>query len=139
MKIYFVSVKTVAKNSIKLNLATAYGMARSQTVLNYSELFTPIVNNLFRKLPDVQGCQIVYFQTKNRHSGTFWRVLHWKMVYFMAIWSILRPLDIFYGHLVHFVVIWYISIVLVYCTRKNLATLPDAKESCLIYFNVMQE
>jgi hypothetical protein len=27
----------------------------------------------------------------------------------MAIWSILRPLEIFYSHLVYFVVIWYIS------------------------------
>jgi hypothetical protein len=27
----------------------------------------------------------------------------------MTIWSILRPLEIFYGHLVYFVVIWYIS------------------------------
>jgi hypothetical protein len=26
----------------------------------------------------------------------------------MTIWSILRPLEIFYGHLVYFVVIWYI-------------------------------
>jgi hypothetical protein len=26
----------------------------------------------------------------------------------MPIWSILRPLEIFYGHLVDFVVIWYI-------------------------------
>jgi hypothetical protein len=26
----------------------------------------------------------------------------------MIIWSILRPLEIFYGHLVYFVVIWYI-------------------------------
>jgi hypothetical protein len=27
----------------------------------------------------------------------------------MTIWSILQPLEIFYGHLVYFVVIWYIS------------------------------
>jgi hypothetical protein len=27
----------------------------------------------------------------------------------MTIWSILRPLEMFYGHLVYFVVIWYIS------------------------------
>jgi hypothetical protein len=26
----------------------------------------------------------------------------------MTIWSILRPLEIFYGHVVYFVVIWYI-------------------------------
>jgi hypothetical protein len=30
------------------------------------------------------------------------------LVYFMSFWSILRPLEILYGHLVNFVVIWYI-------------------------------
>jgi hypothetical protein len=30
-------------------------------------------------------------------------------MYFREIWSILRPFEIFYGHLVYFVVIWYIS------------------------------
>jgi hypothetical protein len=30
------------------------------------------------------------------------------LVYFMIIWSILRPLEIFQGHLVYFVVNWYI-------------------------------
>jgi hypothetical protein len=29
-------------------------------------------------------------------------------VYFMAIWSILRPFGIFCGHLVYLVAIWYI-------------------------------
>jgi hypothetical protein len=29
----------------------------------------------------------------------------------------------FYSHLVHFVVIWYIFLVLVFCTKKNLASL----------------
>jgi hypothetical protein len=47
-----------------------------------------------------QGCQMVYFKTKNRNLGTFWRVLQCKMsVYFMAIWPIIRPFDKFYGHL----------------------------------------
>jgi hypothetical protein len=39
------------------------------------------------------------------------------------ILSIILPNGIFYGHLVHFVVIWYIFPVLIYCTDKNLATL----------------
>jgi hypothetical protein len=48
---------------------------------------------------------MVGFQTKNPDLGKFWWVLHWKMlVYFMSIW----PLEIFYGHLVYFVVNWYI-------------------------------
>jgi hypothetical protein len=35
--------------------------------------------------------------------------LQWKMLaYFMAIWSISRPLDIFYGHFVYFEAMWYI-------------------------------
>jgi hypothetical protein len=58
-------------------------------------------------IPLQQGCQIVCFQTKNPYLGKFWSVLQWKMlVYFMPIWSILRPLQIFYGHLVFFAVIW---------------------------------
>jgi hypothetical protein len=66
---------------------------------------------------------MVYFQTKNPNLGNFWRVLQLMMlVHFMAIRTILLPLGIFYGHLVHFVVIWNIFPVLVYCTKKNLAT-----------------
>jgi hypothetical protein len=39
----------------------------------------------------------------------FWRVLQWKiLVYFMTIRSILRPQEIYYCHLVYFVVVWYI-------------------------------
>jgi hypothetical protein len=50
------------------------------------------------------------FQTKNPNLGKFWRVLRWKMmVYFMDTRSILRSFVIFYGHLVKFVVIRYIS------------------------------
>jgi uncharacterized metal-binding protein len=42
---------------------------------------------------------------------------------FMAILFIFLPNVIFYGHLVHFVVNWYIFPVSVCCTEKNLATL----------------
>jgi hypothetical protein len=78
-----------------------------------------------------QGCQMPDFQTKKSNLGKFWRVLQWKMlVYFMSILSTLRPWKIFCGHLVYFVAIWYILWsfgvffpVLVYCTKKNLATL----------------
>jgi hypothetical protein len=52
---------------------------------------------------------MVCFQTKNPNLVKFWKVLLRKiLVYFMTIWSILRPLEIFYGHLVNYVVIWYI-------------------------------
>jgi hypothetical protein len=53
---------------------------------------------------------MVCFQIKNPNLGKFWRFLQWKrLVYFLSIWSILLPLEIFYGNLVYFVVIWYIS------------------------------
>jgi hypothetical protein len=52
---------------------------------------------------------MVFFQTRNRNLGKIWMVLQWKLsVYFMDIWSILRPFYIFRGNLVYFVVIWYI-------------------------------
>jgi hypothetical protein len=50
--------------------------------------------------------------------------LQWNMfVYFIDIWSIILPFDIFYGHLVYCVVIRYIFPVLVYWIKQNLATL----------------
>jgi hypothetical protein len=56
-----------------------------------------------------QGCQMVCFQTKNTNLGKIRRALDWKMlIYFMAIWNILRTFGIFYEPLVQFVVIWYI-------------------------------
>jgi hypothetical protein len=37
-----------------------------------------------------QGCQMVYFQTKNPNVGKFGRFLQWKMLeHFMTMWSIL--------------------------------------------------
>jgi hypothetical protein len=46
---------------------------------------------------------MLHFQTQKSDLGKFWRVLQWKMlVYFMAIWSILRSLGIFCGPLVFF-------------------------------------
>jgi hypothetical protein len=52
---------------------------------------------------------MVCFQTKNPNLGKFCGVSLWKIsLYFLTIWSILWLLEIFYGHLVYFVVIWYI-------------------------------
>jgi hypothetical protein len=49
------------------------------------------------------------FKPKIPILGKFWRVLQWNiLVYFITISSILLLLEIFYGHLVYFVVIWYI-------------------------------
>jgi hypothetical protein len=54
-----------------------------------------------------QGCQMVYFQTKNSHLGIFWRALEQIMlVYFVAIWNIVQPFRTFYGPLVYSLVIW---------------------------------
>jgi hypothetical protein len=106
-----------------------------------------------------------FFQTKNTNLGKFWRVLQWKMlVYFMAIWShvesisnklwlfgifspiwsifrifgqfSLRPFGILNFILLNFVVIWYIVPVLVYFTKKNLATL-QARVVVKIYDSIL--
>jgi hypothetical protein len=62
---------------------------------------------------------MVCFQTKNPNLGKFWKALQWKMlVYVMDIWSILRSLGIFYGHLVYLVVIWYIFPFWYFVPRK---------------------
>jgi hypothetical protein len=60
-----------------------------------------------------RSCQMAYFKIKNPNLGKFRRVLEWKMlVYFMAIWSSLRPhilwlFGIIYGYLVYFKEIVY--------------------------------
>jgi hypothetical protein len=70
-------------------------------------------------LPDgifsYQKSQLVCFHTKNPNLCIFSLDLEWKMlVYFMAIWNILRPFSIFYGQIIYlrqfgnFMVIWYI-------------------------------
>jgi hypothetical protein len=52
---------------------------------------------------------MVYFQTKIPILGKFWMVLEWKvLVYFMALWSVLRTFGIFHGHSVYFGYVWYI-------------------------------
>jgi hypothetical protein len=71
---------------------------------------------------------MVCFQTKNPNLGTFLRALDWKMlIYFMAIWNILRTFGKCYDHFVRFVLIRYIFPVLVTRTNKNLATLDRSK------------
>jgi hypothetical protein len=47
---------------------------------------------------------IYIFKPKIFIWENFWRAFQWKLlVNLIDIWSILRPFDIFYGHLVHFV------------------------------------
>jgi hypothetical protein len=52
----------------------------------------------------MQGCQMLYFETKNPNLGKIWRVLQWKMMvhfnghlaYFTSIWYIFWPFGIFF-------------------------------------------
>jgi hypothetical protein len=60
-------------------------------------------------LTEHQGCQMVYFQTKNQNLGNFLGSCNGRCCIFMNNWSILQPFGKLYGHLVQFVVIWYIS------------------------------
>jgi hypothetical protein len=50
-----------------------------------------------------QGCQMVYFQTKNPNLGKSWRALDCKMLIYI-LWTF----GIFYDHMVHLMLIWYI-------------------------------
>jgi hypothetical protein len=57
-------------------------------------------------------------------------IFYGHLEYCSAIWNIVRPFGILLGHLVffmaflvYFVAFWYIFIVLVWRTKKNLATL----------------
>jgi hypothetical protein len=53
-------------------------------------------------------CKMVYFSNRQIPIWVnFCRIWQWE-VYIMAIWYILRPFGIFYGHLVYFTAIWYI-------------------------------
>jgi hypothetical protein len=46
----------------------------------------------------------------------------------MAIWSVLWQFGPYiFGHLVYFMIIWYIFHILVCCTWKNLATLAETE------------
>jgi hypothetical protein len=76
--------------------------------------------------PEIRVARWFVFQTKNPNLGKFWGALQWKfLAYVKTIWSILRPLEIFYGHLVYIVTIRYSIPNLVNCIKKNLATLPE--------------
>jgi hypothetical protein len=60
-----------------------------------------------------QGCQMVYFQTKNPNLGGSW---NWKC------WYILWPSGICYGRVVKFMAVWYSlwhCCLMVYFQTKN--------------------
>jgi hypothetical protein len=71
-----------------------------------------------------QGCQMVYFQTKNPNFVENFSVLRLEYVdIFYGHLKYLGIFGIFYDPLVQFVFVWYIFPVLVSFTNKNLATL----------------
>jgi hypothetical protein len=51
----------------------------------------------------------------------------------MTIWSILRPLEIFYGHLVYFVVIWYIFPPLGILDQEKSGNLECNAKDCFLF------
>jgi hypothetical protein len=64
------------------------------------------------------------FKPKNTNLGKIGWLLQWNMLEFgMAIWSIVRPFGIFYGHLVYFPPSWYIFSRFDMLYKENLATL----------------
>jgi hypothetical protein len=67
--------------------------------LNYFVELREIVSQQFNNLyPTHQGCQMVYFQTKNPSLGKFWRVLPWnELVYFRVFWDVLGSFGMFWG------------------------------------------
>jgi hypothetical protein len=81
-----------------------------QTPLSYLQEINLILKGLTRiDLKDPGLHKVGTNKEKNSNLDKFWRVLQWTIVvYFIDIWSFLRPFDIFYCHLVYFVVIWYI-------------------------------
>jgi hypothetical protein len=58
--------------------------------------------------------------------------------YFLALWNILQTFGIFYDHLVHFVLIWYIFPVLESCTYKNLATLWETSSTTYAHWRAQK-
>jgi hypothetical protein len=79
--------------------------------------------------PESRVARSSIFKPKNPNLGKIWRVLQWKMsVYFMSICFIIQPFGNFYGNLVYFMAVWYIFSVLVLCSKKHLATLPESGE-----------
>jgi hypothetical protein len=66
--------------------------------------------------------------------------MHWKLlVYFIDIWSVLRPFDIFYGHWVYFVVIWDVlqRIGKLYLEKSGNPALKPNK--VLLFFSFLRE
>jgi hypothetical protein len=79
-----------------------------------------------RNYPELQYLSRIarWFQTKNPNLGKFRRATEWKMsAYFISLRSMLLLLRKFYGDFAILLQFGIFSNVLVYCVKKNLATL----------------
>jgi hypothetical protein len=81
-----------------------------------------------------QCCQMAYFQPKNHSLGKFWKVLQWKMLFFMAIVSTLRPNGIFVLPLV--VILYIISHFGIFYREKSGNPGHDQVEDHIQYTNM---
>jgi hypothetical protein len=64
---------------------------------------------------------MAYFETKKPDLGKFWGILQWKMlVYYTAIWFILRLFGVVCRHSENFkiIFIWFLFLILACCTKK---------------------
>jgi hypothetical protein len=105
----YLSKQTLANLASLELICVAPILTRSRVfTIQTNERAWPVTNA--SKRGNVQGCQMVYFQTKNPNLGILWRASERKiLVYFKAIWNIFRPFGICFGHLeilVHFPLFW---------------------------------
>jgi hypothetical protein len=71
--------------------------AKIQVINNMGEVVKFVSSSQLSIYGADQGCQVVYFQTKNPYLGKFWRALYLKMlIHFIALWNISRTFGIFY-------------------------------------------
>jgi hypothetical protein len=119
------------------NFVSAFSFLRSRSgwpvFASWAIVF--FVGQFFENYRRNQGCQKVYFQTKNPNSGKFWRDLQWKvLVYFMAFCSVLLQFGIFCDHLVKVMVIWYIFPLLVCILYHEKSGNPGRNQTFLAIF-----
>jgi hypothetical protein len=114
-----ITQNNVRQNNIRKNNVRQNDVRQTDIVpKQYVEAACSVLWRL--KSQSKQGCQMVYFQTKNHNLGKFWRVLQWKMlVYFVpfvfvAIWHILWPFGIYYGHLAYLLAIWHMYLMAIW-------------------------
>jgi hypothetical protein len=82
-----------------------------------------ILNCFIHEVP-IRVDRWLLFRPKNPNLGMFWRALEWKMLlYILVISNILVPSGIFNLHFVILLSFGILIPALVFCAKKNLATL----------------